>query len=703
MQKQTVPEWRPKYVQYKQLKSILDKLPQAPPEEFDHSTGTYKEHSRDHMPYNEIEMLFLSRLDLEIIKVTDFYNAREKEALMKKQQILAQLHMLPDVDAKRSSSHHMHRLANLSNLSVDTLVVDKAPNPSAKIISIRRRSYEQLAKSRIKKVLLEFYRSLDLLKNFKTLNYQAIVKIMKKFDKQTHRNMSPAFIEEVKKKHFVTSKITEALISNVENLYRRVFTGGDRSKALRELRIPDKRLRSYQVTSMASGVLIGLMLAMIVSLASNLFGGPDHVRVMALIYAGLGLPVLLALLFAINTLVWEALHINYKFIFEFDHRQVLHNSELSLLICTFSALFLGYVYASLSGWLDHMITPLLQPWVLICIELGLLLLPLPIFYASSRFWMVKVLVRIFTAPLYPVRFHDFFVNDQLMSLGFTLQTLSWLIHLTSRKVARLPLIQDAHIPSVWYAAALSSLPAFWRIVQSFRRCADGGFYFFPHMANLIKYAFSFAIPFVGLGIHRMSWMLYLRLAIQFTGSVYALIWDICMDFGLVQGGRINGSLRETLLFPSPYIYYGLMAFDFVFRILWVFPAFKLIPNDMAPLVQSLTLAVAEVIRRFVWNFFRVEYEQVNNCNSLRAYADIPLPYSAKDLFYQDMVEVEIAHHHEEEIEDVPKPEEIIKSTVIDIDINDSSSDDDAGEIIEETEVSDSELEHPTLQTPPLPS
>lgn len=696
MEKQTVPEWRPKYVQYKHLKSILDKLPQAPPEEFDHSTGTYKEHSRDHMPYNEIEMLFLSRLDLEVVKVTDFYNAREKEALLKKQHILAQLRMLPDVDAKRSSSHHMHRLANLSNLSVDTFVIDNAPNPSANIISIRRRSYEQLARSRIKKVLLEFYRSLDLLKNFKTLNYQSIVKIMKKFDKQTHRNMSPEFLEDVKKKHFVTSKITEALLSDVENLYRRVFTGGDRSKALRELRIPDKRLRSYQVTSMASGVLIGLMLAMLVSMVSLVFTGSEKVRVMALIYAGLGLPVFLALLFAINTLVWEALHINYKFIFEFDHRQVLHNSELSLLICTFSALFLGYVYASLSGWLDHMIAPLLQPWVLIGIEFGLLILPLPIFYASSRFWMVKVLVRILTAPLYPVRFHDFFINDQLMSLGFSLQTVAWLIHLTASKTKEVPLVHDAFIPALWYVAVLSALPAFWRILQSLRRCVDGGFFFFPHMANLIKYAFSFTIPFIALGVNRMSWMFYLRLALQFVGSIYALIWDICMDFGLVQGGRINGSLRETLLFPSPYIYHGLMLFDLVFRFLWILPVVKLVPRGMPSIVQSLGLAVAEVIRRFVWNFFRVEYEQVNNCNSLRAYADIPLPYSAKDLFYQDMVEVEIAHHHEEEKEDESKPVEIIASAVIDIDDNDISSDDDDA-VVEETGVSDSELENPTIQ------
>ncbi|KAJ2239370.1 Signal transduction protein, partial [Coemansia sp. RSA 475] len=33
-----------------------------------------------------------------------------------------------------------------------------------------------------------------------------------------------------------------------------------------------------------------------------------------------------------------------------------------------------------------------------------------------------------------------------------------------------------------------------------------------------------------------------------------------------------------------------------------------------------------VVRRFVWNFFRVENEHVSNCGQFRATVDIPLPF-----------------------------------------------------------------------------
>ena len=38
------------------------------------------------------------------------------------------------------------------------------------------------------------------------------------------------------------------------------------------------------------------------------------------------------------------------------------------------------------------------------------------------------------------------------------------------------------------------------------------------------------------------------------------------------------------------------------------------------------LSLAEAIRRFQWNFFRMENEHVNNCGQFRAVKDIPLPF-----------------------------------------------------------------------------
>ena len=37
------------------------------------------------------------------------------------------------------------------------------------------------------------------------------------------------------------------------------------------------------------------------------------------------------------------------------------------------------------------------------------------------------------------------------------------------------------------------------------------------------------------------------------------------------------------------------------------------------------------MRRFIWNFLRLEVEQIKNCNNLRAVRDIPVVATEKDL------------------------------------------------------------------------
>lgn len=42
---------------------------------------------------------------------------------------------------------------------------------------------------------------------------------------------------------------------------------------------------------------------------------------------------------------------------------------------------------------------------------------------------------------------------------------------------------------------------------------------------------------------------------------------------------------------------------------------------------SFLVAVLEIFRRFVWNIFRLEHEQVHNTESYRATVDVPLPFT----------------------------------------------------------------------------
>jgi xenotropic and polytropic retrovirus receptor 1 len=78
-------------------------------------------------------------------------------------------------------------------------------------------------------------------------------------------------------------------------------------------------------------------------------------------------------------------------------------------------------------------------------------------------------------------------------------------------------------------------------------------------------------------------------------------------------------------------YYFAIIEDTVLRFIWIL-SFLLTENKIVSgdLMTSI-LAPLEVFRRFVWNFFRLENEHLNNCGKFRAVRDISIaPIDSSD-------------------------------------------------------------------------
>ena len=85
----------------------------------------------------------------------------------------------------------------------------------------------------------------------------------------------------------------------------------------------------------------------------------------------------------------------------------------------------------------------------------------------------------------------------------------------------------------------------------------------------------------------------------------------------------NKFLREEIVYSSKSYYYFAIIEDFVLRFGW---AVSLSLTEMGfsmwgDLITSV-LSPLEVFRRFIWNFFRLENEHLNNCGEFRAVRDI---------------------------------------------------------------------------------
>lgn len=84
------------------------------------------------------------------------------------------------------------------------------------------------------------------------------------------------------------------------------------------------------------------------------------------------------------------------------------------------------------------------------------------------------------------------------------------------------------------------------------------------------------------------------------------------------------------MFPQAFYYFAIVE-DLFLRFIWmigfILTETKVISGD---LLTSIT-APLEVFRRFVWNFFRLENEHLNNCGKFRAVRDISIaPIDSSD-------------------------------------------------------------------------
>uniref|UniRef100_H3C8X1 EXS domain-containing protein n=1 Tax=Tetraodon nigroviridis TaxID=99883 RepID=H3C8X1_TETNG len=123
---------------------------------------------------------------------------------------------------------------------------------------------------------------------------------------------------------------------------------------------------------------------------------------------------------------------------------------------------------------------------------------------------------------------------------------------------------------------------------------------------------------------------YLLIVFSTISSLYTLIWDLRMDWGLFDSGAgENTFLREEIAY-----YYCAILEDVILRFAWTI---QISLTTMTKLnssgdIVATVLAPLEVFRwRFVWNFFRLENEHLNNCGEFRAVRDISVaPLNADD-------------------------------------------------------------------------
>ncbi|KAK0181164.1 hypothetical protein PV327_003470 [Microctonus hyperodae] len=605
------PEWRKQYISYEEMKSMLYAVVEEAPSSENAEPEVISRH------FASFDEVFFTFCDRELKKINTFYSEKLAEATRKYAALQSELKTAVD----------LHQSGGKKDKSVSVKS------------QLRTRKLREL-----KLGFSEYYLSLILLQNYQNLNYTGFRKILKKHDKLLNVDSGSKWrVECVETSHFYTSKDIDKLISDTEAIVTNGLEGGDRQRAMKRLRVPPLGEHQSPWTTFKVGLFSGsfIILFVTVVISAIFHDGGENLKIAFRLYRGPLLIVQFLFLMGVNVYGWRSSGVNHVLIFELDPRNHLSEQHLMELAAVLGVVWtlslLSFLYsASLS------IPPYVNPLVLVCIMLIFLLNPFRIFRYEARFWLLRISFRMIIAPFAFVNFADFWLADQLNSLVTPLLDFHFLIcfYITNGDWLNAGDTTRCMSGSLFIRPIVSCLPAWFRFAQCIRRYRDSK-EAFPHLANAGKYSTTFLVVITATlrqyyannySNHLESPWLWLWVVSCVINSIYSYTWDIKMDWGLLDSNAgENKFLREEVVYSAAGFYYFAFVEDFILRFIWI-PSYILVEYKYvsSDLMTSI-IAPLEVFRRFIWNFFRLENEHLNNCGKFRAVRDISIaPIESSD-------------------------------------------------------------------------
>nr|XP_019044152.1 hypothetical protein I302_07433 [Kwoniella bestiolae CBS 10118]OCF23082.1 hypothetical protein I302_07433 [Kwoniella bestiolae CBS 10118] len=488
----------------------------------------------------------------------------------------------------------------------------------------------QKYKKELKTAVLEFYRQLELIKNYRIMNLTGFRKALKKFEKTTKITCLEMYTDErISKATFSQSEAIDGLIKQIEDLYTIHFEHGDSKRARDKLRRQTTEKTHYD-SVFRSGIMIGIGLpaAVFALIECN----KSHVRQelpawegLLQVYGGLYLPIAFAMLFQLNLGAYVAARINYEFVMEMTRPTIDYRSFLE--IPAFLFLTLSYCfYFTFAQIGSSSVAPTTWPLAWLVFTVVFFLNPLPVLRRGTRYWLLKVLFRVVTPGYSRVEFIAFFLADELNSLVYSVQNI-YFISCGYSKHWPADVFTVCHSGKSWPYALLACLPAGSRFIQCLKRYYDSKLNI--HLINAGKYSSVILQQCLFVywrsrnsHINDKSFIIWFIFAV--LSATYTSTWDLVIDWSLFRPQA--GLLRKDLGYSSRYVYYLAMVTNVLIRFvfIWYVPYLPLSTRNVR--LRSFFFALAEMLRRWQWNFFRVETEHLGNADAYRVTREVPLPY-----------------------------------------------------------------------------
>ncbi|XP_010478931.1 PREDICTED: phosphate transporter PHO1 homolog 8-like isoform X2 [Camelina sativa] len=509
--------------------------------------------------------------------------------------------------------------------------------PNQEELKFTRENLKKI-EERLKDVFVDFYRKLRHLKNYSFLNTLAISKIMKKYDKIGSRNAAKLYMEMVDKSYLTSSDEINKLMLRVESIFVEHFASSNRSKGMNLLR-PKVTKERHRIT-FSTGFFVGCTVSLLTALgmfvhARNIMGAEGqkiYMETMFPLYSLFAFVVLHMIMYASNIYFWKRYRVNYPFIFEFKEGTELGYRHVLLLSFGLGTLALCAVLVNLDMEMDpntndYKTYTELVPLFVVALVIAISVCPFNIFYRSSRFFFLMVLFRCIVAPLYKVNLPDFFLADQLTSQVQALRSLEFYIcyYGWGDFKQRQNTCKSSDVYSTFYFI-VAVIPYWSRFLQCVRRLIEEkdssqGFNALKYLLTIVAVCLKTAYS-----LNRGNAWIIATFVFSALATFYGTYWDIVYDWGLLHRPS-KSLLREKLLVPYKSVYYIAMVVNVVLRLAWLQTVLDFNISFLHRETMIALIAILEIIRRGIWNFFRLENEHLNNVGKFRAFKSVPLPFN----------------------------------------------------------------------------
>uniref|UniRef100_UPI003FA61595 Solute carrier family 53 member 1 n=1 Tax=Drosophila melanogaster TaxID=7227 RepID=UPI003FA61595 len=600
------PEWRKQYINYEEMKAMLyAAIEQSPSAEL-------VEREMVTRYFAKFDEEFFHYCDKELAKINTFYSEKMAEATRKYGSLRSEL-------TEALEMGHPKKLPAWKRRTP----LGKKNVPARKIQDLK------LAFS-------EFYLGLILLQNYQNLNFTGFRKILKKHDKLLSVDYGARWrTDHVEAAHFYTNKDIDRLIQETEQAVTQDIEGGDRQRAMKRLRVPPLGEQQSPWTTFKVGLFSGAFVVLFITvvIAAMFYGFGENWRAGMRMFRAPFLIIECLFLWGVNVYGWRSSGVNHVLIFELDPRNHLSEQNIMEVASVFGVIWaccvLSYIFCDPLG-----IPQYAAPLCLYTLMAAFLLNPTKTFHHEARFWAIRILIRVIMAPFCFVNFADFWLADQLNSMVPAFLDIPFLICFFGRS----PTWHKAGKAAshcVEYVSLLhpivAIMPAYFRFAQCIRRYRDTK-ESFPHLVNAAKYATSFFVVIFAHKYHTTTdtyplskenpWF-YCWITAAIFSSCYAYTWDIKMDWGLFDSkAGDNRFLREEIVYSSTWFYYFGIIEDLILRFSWTLSMSLIEAGYIEGDVMMTILSPLEVFRRFIWNYFRLENEHLNNVAKFRAVRDI---------------------------------------------------------------------------------